>query len=185
MGQEWAATTPFLYFTDHAGELGEAVERGRREEFARFASFAEQIPSPQDPETFAKSRLEWDEADREPHHRVRQLYRDAIAFRRQRLVHPLEAAPAGDGAAHALDADTVALERIGTDGRRYVCICRLRGEGAVRYLPDPPMAADACTIILSTEDAAYVEQPQPIRLSAAPAGVELAFDRPGAVILAG
>ena len=37
MGQEWAASSQFLFFSDHEGELGERVRRGRREEFKTFA----------------------------------------------------------------------------------------------------------------------------------------------------
>ncbi len=53
MGQEWAASSPFLFFTDHHAELGRQVTEGRRREFARFASFSdpsvrEKIPDPQE-----------------------------------------------------------------------------------------------------------------------------------------
>ena len=60
-GEEWGATTPFQYFTDHADpELGRAVSVGRRAEFAAFGW--EHVPDPQDPGTFARSRLDWTEA---------------------------------------------------------------------------------------------------------------------------
>lgn len=64
MGEEFAASTPFLYFCDYDGDLAEAVRRGRRREFARFARFAdpqtrERIPDPNDEATFARSRLVW------------------------------------------------------------------------------------------------------------------------------
>jgi len=66
MGQEWAASSPFLYFTDHKPDLGLLVERGRRQEFAGFQSFSDpevrqRIPSPQAPATFIASRLRWSE----------------------------------------------------------------------------------------------------------------------------
>ncbi len=87
MGQEWAAETPFLYFTDHEPELGELVREGRRAEFARFDAFAdpalrERIPDPQAESTFESSKLRWQERDHEPHRRVLALYRDALALRR-------------------------------------------------------------------------------------------------------
>lgn len=61
MGEDCAATEPFLYFTDHHADLAKAVRDGRRREFAGFAAFAdparrEAIPDPNDPETFARSR---------------------------------------------------------------------------------------------------------------------------------
>ncbi len=87
MGQEWGASTPFQFFTDHHPELGRAVTAGRRREFSRFAAFAdpagrETIPDPQDPETFRASRLVWEEQEREPHRSLLRLYRRLLAFRR-------------------------------------------------------------------------------------------------------
>jgi len=60
MGEEWGATEPFLYFTDHNEELGKLVTEGRRKEFAHFAAFThpetrEKIPDPNAPETFVAS----------------------------------------------------------------------------------------------------------------------------------
>jgi maltooligosyltrehalose trehalohydrolase len=66
MGQEWGASSPFLYFTDHRADLGKLVTRGRRREFKAFSAFAgaearEGIPDPQAAATFAASRLDWKE----------------------------------------------------------------------------------------------------------------------------
>jgi maltooligosyltrehalose trehalohydrolase len=83
-GEEWAATTPFQYFTDHAdASLGDAVREGRREEFAQFGWDPEDIPDPQDPETFERSRLCWAEAQASPHREILAWYRDLIALRRR------------------------------------------------------------------------------------------------------
>jgi maltooligosyltrehalose trehalohydrolase len=83
MGQEWAATSPFQYFTDHEDALGRLVTEGRRAEFASFAAFAHaQVPDPQARETFLRSKLRWDERAREPHAGVLSLYRDLIDLRR-------------------------------------------------------------------------------------------------------
>ncbi|HET6568760.1 MAG TPA: malto-oligosyltrehalose trehalohydrolase [Rhodothermales bacterium] len=81
MGQEWGATTPFQYFTDHEPKVGSLVSEGRRKEFAAFASFAGDVPDPQDPETFYRSKLNWDELDEPVHARILQLYRDLLALR--------------------------------------------------------------------------------------------------------
>src|SRR5690606_222909 len=72
MGQEWAASTPFLYFTDHPEELGRLVTTGRREEFAHFSAFSDPgaaaaIPDPQARETFERSRLQWEERSHPVH----------------------------------------------------------------------------------------------------------------------
>ena len=65
MGEEHAAPVPFLYFCDFGPELAAAVTAGRRREFARFERFSDPasraaIPDPNDPETFRRSRLDWD-----------------------------------------------------------------------------------------------------------------------------
>jgi maltooligosyltrehalose trehalohydrolase len=61
-GEEWGATTPFLYFTDHQEpDLANAVREGRRKEFAAFDWKPEDIPDPQAPETFQRSKLNWQE----------------------------------------------------------------------------------------------------------------------------
>lgn len=81
-GEEWGASTPFQYFTDHHdAELGEAVSKGRREEFAQFGWDPDQIPDPQDPETFQRSKLDWDEIGRSPHADLLDWYRRLIAVR--------------------------------------------------------------------------------------------------------
>jgi maltooligosyltrehalose trehalohydrolase len=87
MGQEWAVSTRFLFFTDHHAELGELVTKGRREEFSRFDAFADpvmraRIPDPQAPSTFADSRLRWDEIENGPHAGILELYRSMLRLRR-------------------------------------------------------------------------------------------------------
>jgi len=82
MGQEWAASTPFQYFTDHEEPLGRAVSVGRREEFKSFSSFVN-FPDPQDRATFEGSRLRWDERRTPPHDRVLSLYRELLQLRQR------------------------------------------------------------------------------------------------------
>jgi maltooligosyltrehalose trehalohydrolase len=84
-GEEWAASTPFQYFTDHEDPvLGAAVREGRRGEFAAFGWDPETIPDPQDPATFRRSKLRWAEREEPPHAAVLAWYRELIAFRRSR-----------------------------------------------------------------------------------------------------
>jgi maltooligosyltrehalose trehalohydrolase len=83
MGQEWAASSPFLYFTDHNPELGRLVTEGRRKEFAHFTAFSgEQVPDPQARETFLRSKLLWEERETLPHIGVLRLYHDLLRLRR-------------------------------------------------------------------------------------------------------
>jgi maltooligosyltrehalose trehalohydrolase len=90
MGQEWAASSPFLYFTDHHDELGKGVTEGRRKEFAEFSEFRDpvkraRIPDPQALVTFTNSRLDWTEPQRQPHLETLRLYRDFLRFRKANL----------------------------------------------------------------------------------------------------
>jgi maltooligosyltrehalose trehalohydrolase len=81
-GEEWGASTPFLYFTDHPDpDLGRAVSEGRRREFAAFGWNPQEIPDPQDPSTFESSKLTWDEIATEPHNEMLEWYRALIKLR--------------------------------------------------------------------------------------------------------
>jgi len=82
-GEEWGASSPFCYFTDHGDpELGRAVRAGRRAEFAAFGWRAEEIPDPQAAATFEESRLDWNELETEPHRSLWAWYRRLIRLRR-------------------------------------------------------------------------------------------------------
>ncbi len=84
-GEEWGASTPFGYFTDHADPaLGEAVRHGRRAEFAAFGWDPSEVPDPQDAQTFMASRLRWDERQRGVHARILAWWRELLALRRAR-----------------------------------------------------------------------------------------------------
>jgi maltooligosyltrehalose trehalohydrolase len=83
-GEEWAASSPFQYFTDHDDpELARAVVEGRRAEFAAFGWRPEDVPDPQAAETFERSRLDWDERGEEPHTTMLAWYRALIELRRR------------------------------------------------------------------------------------------------------
>ncbi|HEV2342950.1 MAG TPA: malto-oligosyltrehalose trehalohydrolase [Actinocrinis sp.] len=82
MGEEWGASTPWQYFCDHPDpELGGAIREGRRREFARHGWAGEDVPDPQAPETFARSRLDWNEIARDEHRELLDWYRALIALR--------------------------------------------------------------------------------------------------------
>lgn len=82
-GEEWGATTPFRYFTDHAEPgLARAVTEGRRREFSSFDWDPAAVPDPEDPATFERSRLDWEERDRPRHRELLDWYRELIALRR-------------------------------------------------------------------------------------------------------
>ncbi|HUD76426.1 MAG TPA: malto-oligosyltrehalose trehalohydrolase [Streptosporangiaceae bacterium] len=83
MGEEWGASTPWQFFTDHPDpELGAAVSRGRRAEFAEHGWQSGEVPDPQDEATFTRSRLDWSEPGAPPHRELLAWYRELIALRR-------------------------------------------------------------------------------------------------------
>jgi 1,4-alpha-glucan branching enzyme len=95
MGEEFGATTPFLFFCDFGPHLAEKVRHGRREEFARFERFrgpeAEtQIPDPNDLATFLGSKLDWNCLGRRPHAEWLKTYRELLSVRRQKIVPVLK-----------------------------------------------------------------------------------------------
>lgn len=82
MGEEYGASTPFQFFSSHPEpELAKATAEGRKAEFAEHGWDADEIPDPQDPQTFANSKLNWDEVDSGEHGRVHRFYRELIALR--------------------------------------------------------------------------------------------------------
>jgi maltooligosyltrehalose trehalohydrolase len=163
MGQEWAASTPFLFFTDHGKELGELISRGRREEFKRFAAFADpeqrkKIPDPQAPNTFENSRLDWEEVKRPEKQRVLELHRRLLELRRQDPVLGAECAR-GELSASARGSLLGVLRARGDEARLLL----------VNFGEDPrSLPAHGARALLSTSD-------EPLR----------ALERYGAVILAG
>jgi maltooligosyltrehalose trehalohydrolase len=90
MGEEWAASTPWQFFTSHPEpELGRATAEGRIAEFARMGWDPAVVPDPQDPDTFRRSKLDWSEPypgteGASVHTRMLGWYRELIALRRLR-----------------------------------------------------------------------------------------------------
>ncbi len=83
-GEEWAASTPFQFFTSHPEpELGRATAEGRLAEFERMGWDPAVVPDPQDPETFTRSRLDWSEPDGGRHATLLGVYRELAVLRRR------------------------------------------------------------------------------------------------------
>jgi maltooligosyltrehalose trehalohydrolase len=186
MGQEWAASTPFQYFTDLDPEFGRLVVDGRRREFAEFPEFADpagraRIPDPQAPETFAASRLHWPERTTPGHAGVLALYRTLLALR---LDHPaLGASDETRCHATAPDTDSVVFERPDGDGSFWIA-ARLRGAGAVDLGPTGATGQpEQWRVVLTTEEASFTERPRPPDIERRAEGPIVRFARAGAVIL--
>lgn len=112
MGEEVGETAPFLFFTDHAGDLADAVREGRRAEFAAFGGFGAEVPDPNDPETFERSRPFRGDPVRAADWRA--LTRSLLTFRAERVV-PL----ARSGRAGPTSAQRTGL-------RAFSCVWRFR-----------------------------------------------------------
>lgn len=83
-GEEWATTAPFQFFTSHPEpELGKATAEGRIAEFARHGWDPDNVPDPQDPATFERSKLDWSELESGRHARLLAAYRDLGRLRRE------------------------------------------------------------------------------------------------------
>lgn len=81
-GEEWAASSPFQYFTDHPEpDLAQAVREGRRREFAAFGWQPEDVPDPQARETFERSKLNWAECSVGHHAEMLAWHRQLIRLR--------------------------------------------------------------------------------------------------------
>lgn len=84
MGEEWGASTPFQFFSSFPEPgLARATAEGRKKEFAEHGWEADEIPDPQDPQTFQHSKLDWSEVGAGEHDRLLRSYRDLIALRRR------------------------------------------------------------------------------------------------------
>ena len=91
MGEEFAASTPFLFFCDFGPELALSVANGRRHEFKRFAAFSSEaavarIPDPNAEASFSTSKLNWQERHASPHRERLEFMRELLALRRRYLA---------------------------------------------------------------------------------------------------
>jgi maltooligosyltrehalose trehalohydrolase len=122
MGEEFSASSPFLFFCDFGPELAAAVTNGRRAEFGRFERFRDPsaqaaIPDPNDPATFAASKLKWEELETPPHAAWHALYRELLGLRHQHIA-PRLAGMAPSGRFKLGGSDALAVSWTLGDGAR-------------------------------------------------------------------
>jgi len=155
MGQEFGASTPFLFFTDHNPELGRLVTEGRRGEFSGFRAFAdenlrESIPDPQAESTFLSSKLKLRE--RRTNAGMYALYRALLELRRGDPVLSVSDRTTVD--AEALGAQAIAVRRWQGDDHRVL----IANFGAATSLPisETPVLRDLpegrISLVLSTSN---------------------------------
>lgn len=140
MGQEWAASTPFLYFTDHAGALGREVTEGRRREFADHWTAAENVPDPQAQETFLASKLRWKELGQRAPAAIFALYRECLRQRNAWLGREVTAR--GHWEAGTLER-AIVLRYRGKTGPDRLVVSALHGPTRLALADDPLTRAPA------------------------------------------
>lgn len=157
-GQEWAAATPFLFFTDHNEDLGKLITKGRREEFSHFAGFSgDTVPDPQARRTFEQSKLDWTELEKPGHREILALYRDLLALRNNLGV--LHDPHRANFKAVKIEEDSVAFRYYASEGQPdLLVVVNLKGsldfkpgEQEISRLP-PGRHWQA---LLTTDDPAY------------------------------
>ena len=146
MGEEWAASTPWQFFTSHPEpELAAAVRDGRRKEFGSHGWAEADVPDPQDPATFERSKLDWSEQGKAGHAEILDLYRRLIALRRAWA-----------------DLSDPWLDRVEVSpGDRSVVIHRGRCVVAANFAPEPqtiPLPTEAGEVLLATEPGVVLQQ---------------------------
>lgn len=160
-GEEWGASSPFQYFTDHRDEaLGKAVSDGRRSEFAHFGWDPSDVPDPQDPATFERSRLDWSELAGRHQTELLDWYRKLISLRRRRpeLSDPRPGSTSVE--VHAAHQTLVVgrgavriLVNLGSERRRF----GLPGPVTLLAASDPATVTGADEVVLPPDAAAVVE----------------------------
>jgi len=158
-GQEFAASSPFLYFADHEPGLARLVRRGRHESLAKFRSLAAPemsalLPDPAGPETFARSKL--DLGERARHAAVYDMHRDLLRLRREDAVFSEQRAGALDGA--VLGDEAFVLRFFGADGDDRLLVVNLGVDLRLSPAPEPLLAPPegmVWEVLWSSEDPRY------------------------------
>gem|GEM_PF-2146164 len=94
MGEEFGETQPFLFFTDFHGDLARAVREGRAKE---FSDHDETVPDPNAPETFARSKLDWDKLNQPDGQNWLRFTQQLLHLRQRAIVPLLAGAQGGNG----------------------------------------------------------------------------------------
>jgi len=129
MGEEWHSRRPFQFFCDFAGELGDAIRNGRRQEFARFEAFRDAaagdgIPDPLALQTFDDSKLDWERLAEPAHAATLRWYRDLLALRRRHIV-PLLPRLAQAGEFTIIDDGALVVRWRSADGAELTLMANL------------------------------------------------------------
>jgi maltooligosyltrehalose trehalohydrolase len=139
MGEEFAASAPFLFFCDFGPELAQSVSNGRRHEFKRFAAFTSEaavarIPDPNAESSFSASKLNWQERHAAPHRERLDFIRELLALRRRYLAPHLSSRM--HAGRFAIVNDTLRLEWRLADERTWCLMAHFGKDAVYAALPD-------------------------------------------------
>ena len=140
-GQEFGASSPFVYFTDMSGDLRKAIREGRFNFLAQFPSLAgeeiqKQLPDPSDPEIFARCKLDF--AERKTNKQFYDLHCDLIKLRREDARFREQKMRGVDGA--VLGPASFVLRYFGDDGDDRLLLVNLGERLPLAPAPEPLLA---------------------------------------------
>jgi maltooligosyltrehalose trehalohydrolase len=158
-GQEFLATSPFLFFADHEPDLAKLVHEGRQAEMQNFTRQAEpltveQCADPADPRTFERSKL--DLIERDAHPEAYRLHRDLLRLRREDRVFSAQRADRIHGA--VLASEAFLLRYLGEEGDDRLVLVNLGRDLEWSPAAEPllaPPAGRAWRTLWSSEDPRY------------------------------
>jgi maltooligosyltrehalose trehalohydrolase len=184
MGQEWAASSPFLFFTDHEEALGTSIAEGRAREFRHIFEHAckqgAEIPAPQAETTFLKSKLKWEEIERPFHAGTLRLYRELLKMRKTHdAFRPVSRAQFQV----ALIAPEIVSVRFRGRATEWLLLCDLHGGHECSLDGDARVAAPwpvRWRLALSSNEARFAGNDE---RGYDPATARATFARPEAIVL--
>jgi maltooligosyltrehalose trehalohydrolase len=182
MGQEWAASSPFPFFTDHPGEIGQMIRSGRLREYRETKAFfgddiIARMPDPQAAATFASAKLKWSERAEPSHATVLALYRECL---RLRATEPIfQSSPRSSWKVEQVGDDVLALRwfDVRTD---WLLVCTWAKSGS-RDLENEflrPRNANRWKLVIGSNEERFGG-----RGMSEPDGAGLRLESPGAVLL--
>ncbi len=185
MGQEWAARTYFLYFTDHNPELGQKVTQGRRNEFKDFKAFSDpaslnKIPDPQSPATYSISQLNWMEQQNTRHAGMLRLYQSLTQMRRTQKAFTFK--NINHFLIEKINQQVLVINRESSIGNNLILIICFKGSCKV-HLNQPYIVGHKWQKFLSTEDPLFSPDPKPIQTDFTKTHITIDFPCPSAIIL--
>ena len=158
-GQEFASSSPFLYFADHKPELNELVQKGRFEFVSRFLNLASDdvhayLDKPGNRETFEKSQLDFSERNKNKH--IYTMHRDLIRLRREDPVIGRQLKGGVDGA--VLTSNAFVIRYFDPAGRDRLLSVNLGRDVHFDPAPQPLLAPPVHAqwhVLWSSEDPRY------------------------------